>query len=153
MHVYVRVCVCVHARACACICIMLFNLQIPSPFYNIKGLTLKCKFWGYLRIFRKMFEFRNFTLSCYQCLCHHLVKYLWINFQLYKMVSCFWGRVNSRTLHALILEVLVPLQGAREKASRSLSFLNSCILALLEPVSTLCLLLVIYSKHLSLATQ
>lgn len=54
-------------------------------------------------------------------------------------------------MHILILEVLVPLQGAIEKASRPLSFLDSCILASLEPVSTLCLVLVIYSRHLSLA--
>lgn len=33
---------------------MLFNLQILSPFYIVKGLTLKFKFWGYLRIFSKM---------------------------------------------------------------------------------------------------
>lgn len=92
-----------------------------------------------------MFEFWNFALSCYQRLCLDKFSTLQNGFM--------FEVVNSRTLRALILEVLVPLQGAREKASRSLSFLNSCILASLEPVSTLCLLLVIYSKHLSLATQ
>jgi hypothetical protein len=43
-----------------CVCRMLSNLQILSPLYSVKGLTVKFskfKFWVYLSIFSKTFEF------------------------------------------------------------------------------------------------